>query len=294
MRVEDEECQNVCMSNAQPQPESQSAPNSTAGQEASQQEQRETPQQETLQGNTPVSVPTLTAESTPKRADLDKKTAEIAGMFDWVAPKYDLVNDLMSLGQVRYWRWAMVHALGPAAGQRILDVAAGTGTSSVAIAKCGAEVVACDLSEGMVRVGRERHPELEFIVGDVTHLPFADNSFDSVTISFGLRNVADTQTALREMLRVTKPGGRLVVCEFSTPTFAPFRWVYRKYLQYAMPVVAKWFSSDEAAYDYLAESILDWPNQTEFQRTMRNCGWESVTYQNLTGGIVALHRGIKR
>lgn len=230
----------------------------------------------------------------PKRAGLDKKTAEIASMFDWVAPKYDLVNDLMSLGQVRLWRRAMVKALGPATGQRILDVAAGTGTSSIAIAKEGASVVACDLSEGMVEVGRTRHPELEFVVGDVTCLPFEDESFDSVTISFGLRNVADTQTALREMLRVTKNGGRLVVCEFSTPVLSPLRWAYKKYLKHAMPVLAKAFSSDDVAYDYLAESILDWPDQRTFQRTMSECGWENVTYKNLSGGIVALHRGLKR
>ncbi len=228
-----------------------------------------------------------------KRANLDKQTSEIAGMFDWVAPRYDLLNDLLSLGQVRWWRRSMIKALGPAAGQRILDVAAGTGTSSVAIAKEGAHVIACDLSKGMVEVGRKRHPGLEFVLGDVTDLPFADNSFDSVTISFGLRNVADTETALKEMLRVTKTGGRLVVCEFSTPTFGPFRNLYNWYLHKVMPVLAKAFSSDDVAYDYLTESILDWPDQKTFQQIMSRCGWTNVTYQNLTGGIVALHRGLK-
>lgn len=226
------------------------------------------------------------------RADLDKNPHDVAAMFDAVAHRYDLTNDVLSLGQDRWWRRATVAAVGAVAGERVLDLAAGTGTSSAPIAASGADVVACDLSVGMLVEGAARR-DLAFVAGDATALPFADGSFDAVTISFGLRNVQDTAAALREMLRVTRPGGRLVICEFSTPTWAPWRTVYQRYLIGALPKVAAAVTGDAQAYEYLAESIQAWPDQVGLARSLRDAGWGDVGWRNLSGGIVALHRATK-
>ncbi|MBI9113960.1 demethylmenaquinone methyltransferase [Sanguibacter suaedae] len=225
------------------------------------------------------------------RASLDKKPTEVASMFDGIAQRYDLTNDLVSLGQDRRWRRATVRAVGARPGERVLDLAAGTGTSSEPFADAGARVVPCDFSFGMLAVGKERRPDLAFTAGDATSLPFADASFDAVTISFGLRNVVDTAAALTEMRRVVRPGGRIVVCEFSQPTWAPFRTVYSEYLMRALPRVAGAVTGDAGSYEYLAESIRAWPDQEGLGRLMLASGWRSVGYRNLTGGIVALHRG---
>ncbi|SJM72100.1 2-heptaprenyl-1,4-naphthoquinone methyltransferase [Arthrobacter rhombi] len=214
-------------------------------------------------------------------------------MFDDVAPRYDLANDILSLGQARLWRKIVVDAVGAQPGQRVLDLAAGTGTSSEPYADAGIEVVACDFSLGMLEVGKRRRPDIDFVAGDAMNLPFADHSFDAVTISFGLRNVSDPQKALAEMLRVTKPGGRLVLCEFSHPTFAPFRTVYTEYLMRALPTVARKVTSNPAAYVYLAESIRAWPNQEGLAGWVAETGWENCRYRNLSGGIVAVHRATK-
>lgn len=227
------------------------------------------------------------------RAQLDKNPHEVAAMFDAVAGRYDLTNDVLSLGQDRRWRRATVAAVAAGPGETVLDLAAGTGTSSVPFAEAGARVVPCDFSLGMLTAGKARRPDLPFVAGDALHLPFADETFDAVTISFGLRNVADTAAALREMLRVTRPGGRVVVCEFSTPTWAPFRVVYTEYLMRALPAVARVVSSDPESYVYLADSIRAWPDQEGLGRVMRAAGWGSVEYRNLSGGIVALHRGVR-
>lgn len=222
--------------------------------------------------------------------ELDKSPHRVAAMFDSVAQRYDLTNDIASLGMDRLWRRAMVRALQPQPGQKILDLAAGTGTSSAAIARGGAEVVACDISVGMMDKGRELHPEIEFVEGNATDLPFADNSFDSATISFGLRNVDNTQLALREMARVTKPGGTLLVCEFSCPTWGPFRALYEFYLGTVMQKMTQMLQDNDSAYAYLARSILSWPDQQQLGRMIADNGWERVQYRNLAGGIVALHR----
>lgn len=214
-------------------------------------------------------------------------------MFDDVAPRYDLANDILSLGQARLWRKVVVDAVGAQPGQRVLDLAAGTGTSSEPYADAGIEVVACDFSLGMLEVGKRRRPDIDFVAGDAMNLPFADHSFDAVTISFGLRNVSDPQKALAEMLRVTKPGGRLVLCEFSHPTFAPFRTIYTEYLMRALPTVARKVTSNPAAYVYLAESIRAWPNQEGLAGWVAETGWENCRYRNLSGGIVAVHRATK-
>lgn len=224
------------------------------------------------------------------RATLDKDPHDVAEMFDGVAPRYDLTNDVLSLGQDRMWRRATRTALDAVAGETVLDLAAGTGTSSEPLADAGVRVVPCDLSTGMLTVGKRRRPDLPFTAGDATALPFADESFDGVTISFGLRNVVDTVGALREMRRVTRPGGRLVVCEFSTPSWAPFRAVYSGYLTKALPAVARVVARESAAYTYLAESIADWPDQLGLAALLKEAGWGSVAYRNLSGGIVALHR----
>lgn len=214
-------------------------------------------------------------------------------MFDGIAQRYDLVNDLISLGQDRRWRRLTVDAVGAMPGEKVLDLAAGTGTSSEPFAVEGALVVPSDFSLGMLRVGKRRRPDLPFVAGDATRLPFADGAFDAVTISFGLRNVVDTDSALAEMLRVVRPGGRVVICEFSHPTWAPFRTVYMEYLMRALPVVAGAVTRDRGSYDYLAESIRAWPSQPELARRMLDAGWEQAAYRNLSGGIVALHRAVR-
>lgn len=227
------------------------------------------------------------------RAQLDKNPHEVAAMFDAVAGRYDLTNDVLSLGQDRRWRRATVAAVDARPGETVLDLAAGTGTSSAPFAEAGAHVVPCDFSLGMLTAGKRRRPDLPFVAGDALHLPFADASFDAVTISFGLRNVAGTVEALAEMLRVTRPGGRIVVCEFSTPTWAPLRTVYSEYLVRALPAVARVVSSDPESYEYLADSIRAWPDQAGLARLLREAGWTKVAYRNLSGGIVALHRGVR-
>ncbi|WP_145792628.1 demethylmenaquinone methyltransferase [Kitasatospora atroaurantiaca] len=227
------------------------------------------------------------------RASLDKQPHEVAAMFDDVAAKYDRTNDVLSLGQARAWRRAVAEAVDAQAGRRVLDLGAGTGTSSLPFLEAGADVVPCDFSIGMLAEGKKRHPELALTAGDATRLPFADDSFDAVTISFALRNVQDTEAALREMYRVTKPGGKVVICEFSTPTWTPFRTVYTEYLMRALPPVATAVSSNPDAYVYLAESIRAWPDQPALAAKLQQAGWSKVAWRNLTGGIVALHRGFK-
>jgi demethylmenaquinone methyltransferase/2-methoxy-6-polyprenyl-1,4-benzoquinol methylase len=224
------------------------------------------------------------------RAKLDKEPHEVAAMFDDVAARYDITNDVLSAGQTRRWRSAVVRAIDPQPGQRILDVAAGTGTSSRPFADAGAFVVACDFSLGMLHVGQQRQPKVSFVAGDALALPYAADSFDAVTISFGLRNVADPGVALEEMRRVVRPGGRLVVCEFSHPTWTPWRTAYLEYLMKALPAVAARVSSNPEAYVYLAESIRAWPDQQELAAQIGDAGWTRVGWRNLSGGIVALHR----
>ncbi|RJK93401.1 demethylmenaquinone methyltransferase [Vallicoccus soli] len=227
------------------------------------------------------------------RAQLDKQPHEVAAMFDGVAERYDLTNDVLSLGQARLWRRAVREALDVRPGERVLDLAAGTGTSSEPLRAAGAFVVPTDFSLGMLRTGKRRQPHLPLVAGDALRLPFADGAFDAATISFGLRNVADVDAALRELLRVVRPGGRLVVCEFSHPTWAPFRTVYVEYLMRALPRVARAVSSEPDAYAYLAESIRAWPDQAGLARRLAAAGWGSVRWRDLTGGVVALHHGVR-
>ena len=227
------------------------------------------------------------------RAALDKKPSEVAAMFDGVARRYDITNDVLSMGQDRRWRQAVTRAVDARPGDTVLDLAAGTGTSTLPFSRAGAFAVPCDFSLGMLKVGKARLPQLGFTAGDAMRLPFADSAFDAVTISFGLRNVADPGLALAEMLRVTRPGGRLVICEFSHPTWAPFRTVYTEYLMRALPAIASRVATNPDAYVYLAESIRAWPDQRELAAIIGNAGWDRVGWRNLSGGIVTLHRATR-
>lgn len=213
-------------------------------------------------------------------------------MFDEVAHAYDKTNDLLSFGQSHYWRYRLKKAVKPAAGQRILDIAAGTGTSSMALMVPGAKIVAADFSKGMLEEGKRRYPELEFVFADAMKLPFGDSEFDVVTMSFGLRNVSDRAVALKEFYRVLKPSGRLVICEFSH-VGGLLGVLYRIYLKHLLPKVSKLLSKNPAAYDYLSESIMAWPKQAELKKDVETAGFSSASWKNLTFGVVALHEGTK-
>jgi demethylmenaquinone methyltransferase / 2-methoxy-6-polyprenyl-1,4-benzoquinol methylase len=224
------------------------------------------------------------------RAHLDKQPGEVSAMFDNVAERYDLLNDALSLGMDRRWRKAVARAVGAGPGQLVLDLAAGTGTSARAFIRQGARCVACDFSLGMLAVGaRKPATGLAFVGGDALDLPFLDGTFDVITISFGLRNVADTSQALREMLRVARPGGRLVICEFSRLRGQRLNAFYDRYLARVLPAVARRLSRNAEAYDYLAESIREWPPQPVLAGQIAAAGWSGVNWRNLTAGIVALH-----
>jgi demethylmenaquinone methyltransferase / 2-methoxy-6-polyprenyl-1,4-benzoquinol methylase len=222
------------------------------------------------------------------RASLDKQPHEVAAMFDGVAERYDRTNSVTSLGLDRHWRSMTRRVLDLQPGQKVLDVAAGTAVSTVTLAESGAWCVAADFSLGMLRKGANR--PVPKVAADALRLPFADGVFDAVTVSFGLRNMNDTVAALTELRRVVRPDGRLVVCEFSRPVFAPFRFVYLNYLMRALPAIASRVSSNPEAYRYLAESIRVWPDQRALARLLKQAGWVDVEWLNLTGGIVALHR----
>ena len=226
------------------------------------------------------------------RAELDKRPADVAAMFDAVAGRYDLLNDVLSVGQDRRWRSVVARIVAARQDDLVLDVAAGTGTSSRAFAASGARCVACDFSLGMLHAGASKPADLvRFVAGDALALPFASAAFDVVTISFGLRNVADPDSALAEMLRVTKPGGRLVICEFSHLPARTVDLAYQRYLAAALPAVAGRLSANAGAYSYLAESIRNWPAQEELADRIRAAGWSAVRWRNLTYGVVAVHVG---
>jgi demethylmenaquinone methyltransferase/2-methoxy-6-polyprenyl-1,4-benzoquinol methylase len=227
------------------------------------------------------------------RANLNKDPDEVAAMFDGVAKRYDLVNDLLSLGRTKAWRKATTAIIAPKTGMQILDLAAGPGSSSEPLYKAGATVFATDFSEGMLAQGRKARPYLNFSKADALNLPFEANRFDVVTISYGLRNTVTYEKALAEALRVTKPGGRIVIAEFSQPTNRIFRTVYTKYLMRLLPAIAKKTSSNPDAYVYLAESIRAWPDQAALAKSLEKVGWRNVNWKNLTFGVVAVHSAVK-
>jgi demethylmenaquinone methyltransferase/2-methoxy-6-polyprenyl-1,4-benzoquinol methylase len=214
-------------------------------------------------------------------------------MFDGVANRYDFLNDLLSLGRTKAWRRVVTSIIGPKPGIKILDIAAGTGASTRPLVDAGADVIAVDFSAGMINVGKKRNKDIKFVQGDALNLPFEDNSFDVTTISFGLRNTSNINLALKEALRVTKVGGRIVIAEFSHPSNFLFRKIYLNYLMKALPIISRKISKNPEAYVYLAESIRAWPNQEGLASKMRDAGWKSVAWQDLTFGIVAVHIGYK-
>ena len=232
------------------------------------------------------------------RAELDKDPRDVAAMFDTIAGRYDLLNSVLSLGRERHWRRAVVNAVDAYSGELVLDLAAGTGTSSESFARRGARVIACDFSLGMLRVGAERRGGasrrgVTVVAGDALALPFADETFDAVTISFGLRNVSDVDRALAELRRVTKVGGRLVICEFSHLPVRTLDRILGKGLEVGLPLVARGLSDNPDAYAYLSESIGAWPDQPALARRIQAAGWSRVAWRNLTFGVVALHRAYR-
>jgi len=226
-------------------------------------------------------------------ANLNKDPDDVSKMFDGVASRYDFLNDLLSLGRSKAWRKSVTGIIAPKIGMTVLDIAAGTGSSSRPLVDKGAEVTALDFSAGMLDQGRKQHNDIKFVQGDALKLPFSENTFDVTTISFGLRNTANSNIALREALRVTKVGGKIVVAEFSHPVNKIFRRAYLNYLMKALPIIAKRISKNPAAYIYLSESIRAWPDQAGLALIMSECGWKSVAWQDLTFGIVAVHIGYK-
>ena len=227
------------------------------------------------------------------RANLNKDPDDVSKMFDDVANRYDFLNDLLSLGRTKAWRRVVTSIIAPKPGMKILDIAAGTGSSSRPLVDKGAEVTALDFSQGMIEQGRKQNKNIKFVQGDALKLPFEENSFDVTTISFGLRNTSSTEIALKEALRVTKDSGRIVVAEFSHPVNPIFKTIYLNYLMKALPVIVKKISKNPDAYIYLAESIRAWPDQAELASIMRDSGFKSVAWQDLTFGIVAVHIGYK-
>ena len=227
------------------------------------------------------------------RANLNKDPDDVSKMFDGVANRYDFLNDLLSLGRTKAWRKMVTSIIGPKPGLKILDIAAGTGSSTRPLVDAGADVIALDFSAGMIEIGRKRHKDIKFVQGDALNLPFEENVFDVITISFGLRNTSNIDSALKDSLRVTKSGGKIVIAEFSHPSNSVFRFIYLNYLMKAIPIISKKISKNPDAYVYLAESIRAWPNQEGLASKMRDAGWKSVAWQDLTFGIVAVHIGFK-
>ena len=227
------------------------------------------------------------------RANLNKDPDDVSKMFDGVANRYDFLNDLLSLGRTKAWRKVVTSIIGPKPGLKILDIAAGTGSSTRPLVDAGADVIALDFSAGMIETGRKRHKDIKFVQGDALNIPFEENVFDVTTISFGLRNTSNIDSALKDSLRVTKSGGKIVIAEFSHPSNSIFRFIYLNYLMKAIPIISKKISKNPDAYVYLAESIRAWPNQEGLASKMRDAGWKSVAWQDLTFGIVAVHIGFK-
>ncbi len=220
-----------------------------------------------------------------------KEPGRIAAMFDRVAPNYDRANTVMVAGQDKRWRRAVREALSLQPGERCLDLGAGTGVSTVELAKSGADVIGVDFSLGMLQAHQDR--QVPLVNADALHLPFADNTFNAVTGSFFIRNVADLDACLTEILRVLAPGGRMVLCEVSTPVWKPYRKAHGVFVKHVLPKVAGRVGSDPDAYRYLSESTLEWPSQSDFADRIVKAGYRKVAWRNLAGGAVAMHRGFK-
>ena len=234
--------------------------------------------------------------------DAKEKAGRVAGVFHSVADNYDLMNDLMSAGIHRLWKHMTIEMSGVRKGHKVLDIAGGTGDLAAKFSKIvGSEgsVVLADINESMLKVGRDRlidrgiTENVTFSQADAQYLPFPDNTFDVITIAFGLRNVTDKDMALRSMLRVLKPGGKLLILEFSKPTSSLLSKIYDTYSFNVLPQLGKVFANDSDSYKYLAESIRMHPDQSTLLQMLNSAGFENTDFHNMTGGVVALHRGIK-
>ena len=237
-----------------------------------------------------------------KTVNVEEKAGKVADVFHSVAGKYDLMNDLMSGGVHRLWKRITIEMSGVRRGDKVLDIAGGTGDLTAKFSRIvGSEgtVVLADINDSMLKVGRDRLMDrgvvnnVRFSQADAQHLPFPDNTFDVITIAFGLRNVTDKDLALRSMLRVLKPGGRLLVLEFSKPANPVLSKVYDTYSFSILPKLGKLFADDSDSYQYLAESIRMHPDQQTLQNMMDDAGFANTDFHNMTGGVVALHRGVK-
>lgn len=237
-----------------------------------------------------------------QRVKTEEKADKVAGVFHSVAARYDVMNDLMSGGIHRLWKRFTVEMAAVRPGHQILDIAGGTGDLSIAFSRLvgsQGQVVLADINESMLRTGRDRLIDkgvvtnVQFLQTDAQALPFADNSFDCITIAFGLRNVTDKDKALASMQRILKPGGRLLVLEFSKPRSKLLGKLYDTYSFSILPRMGKLIANDADSYRYLAESIRMHPDQPTLQSMMESAGFVSCEYFNLTGGVVALHKGIK-
>lgn len=231
-----------------------------------------------------------------------EKAQKVAGVFHSVADKYDVMNDVMSLGIHRLWKRITIDEAGARKGQKVLDLAGGTGDLAAKFAQIvgdTGEVILSDINASMLANGKRRLIDLglggnvKFVQANAECLPFVDNYFDIITIAFGLRNVTNKDAALRSMLRVLKPGGRLLVLEFSKPVLPGLAPIYDQYSFKILPLMGKLIANDAASYQYLAESIRMHPDQETLKGMMETAGFERVTYRNMTGGVVALHKGFK-
>ena len=237
-----------------------------------------------------------------KEVETDAKAGMVAEVFHSVAARYDLMNDLMSAGIHRVWKRFTIELSGVRSGHAVLDIAGGTGDLAARFADIvgpGGRVVLADINDSMLKVGRDklldhgRMDNLEFVQADAQSLPFPDDSFDCVTIAFGLRNVTDKDAALRSMLRVLKPGGRLLVLEFSKPANPLLSKDYDAYSFRVLPLMGRLVANDADSYQYLAESIRMHPDQEILKDMMEDAGFTRCEYHNMTGGVVALHKGVK-
>jgi demethylmenaquinone methyltransferase/2-methoxy-6-polyprenyl-1,4-benzoquinol methylase len=254
--------------------------------------------------NEPADTPADRASFGYRDVPASEKAGLVARVFESVAPRYDLMNDLMSAGVHRLWKNTMVDVLHPRRGEKFLDVAGGTGDIAFRIIRRvgpgesgGAEVTVCDINPAMLEVGRDRAADrgllrgLTWTTGDAESLPFPERSFDAYTIAFGLRNVTDIDKALREAFRVLRPGGRFLCLEFSKVTSAPIGRAYDAYSARALPLLGRVIARDAESYRYLHESIRRFPPQRELARRLRDAGFERVAWRNMTLGVVALHSG---
>ncbi len=243
-----------------------------------------------------------TADFGYQEVPYEEKQKRVAGVFDSVAAKYDLMNDLMSMGVHRLWKKFTIELSGVRKGHRVLDIAGGTGDLTLQFSRLvgeEGEVILADINASMLKVGRDRLLDrgyggnIKFVQANAESLPFPDNHFDVITIAFGLRNVTDKDKALKDMARILKPGGRLLVLEFSKPTNPLMSKVYDAYSFTALPFMGKLFAGDSDSYRYLAESIRMHPDQETLKGMMESAGFSEVEYHNMTSGVVALHRGTK-